>query len=142
MENREELIESCTTMIWIASALHAATNFGQYTYSGYMPNRPTNSRRFMPVLVISLIEVLSMHSSDEVYLGQRDTAEWTVDLAAAAAFERFGKALAEVEERIVERNREEKLRNRHGPVKIPYTLLFPSSGAGMTGKGIPNSITI
>ncbi|CAI0460073.1 unnamed protein product [Linum tenue] len=170
MQNRDELIESCTTMIWIASALHAATNFGQYTYSGYMPNRPTISRRFMPeegtpefeelrenpdraflrtitarlqtLLGISLIELLSTHSSDEIYLGQRDTAEWTADLEAAATFERFGKALTEVEERIVERNGEEQLRNRYGPVKIPYTLLFPTSEAGRTGKGIPNSITI
>ncbi|CAI0551403.1 unnamed protein product [Linum tenue] len=170
MRNRDELIESCTTVIWIASALHAATNFGQYTYAGYMPNRPTISRRFMPeegtlefeemrenpdrvflrtitarlqtLLGISLIELLSTHSSDEFYLGQRDTAGWTAELEAEAAFERFGKALTEVEERIVERNGEENLRNRYGAVKIPYTLLFPTSEVGRTGKGIPNSITI
>ncbi|CAN0897124.1 Linoleate 9S-lipoxygenase 1 [Linum grandiflorum] len=170
MQTRSELIESITTVIWIASALHAATNFGQYTYAGYLPNRPTISRRFMPeegspefeelktdperaflrtvtarlqtLLGISLIELLSTHSSDEVYLGQRDTKEWTADSAAVAAFEKFGEELAEVERRMVERNGEVKLRNRNGPVKVPYTLLFPTSEAGRTGKGIPNSITI
>ncbi|KAK2353183.1 linoleate 9S-lipoxygenase [Trifolium repens] len=30
MQNCSELIEACTTLIWIASALHAAVNFGQY----------------------------------------------------------------------------------------------------------------
>ncbi|CAN1784047.1 Linoleate 9S-lipoxygenase 1 [Linum perenne] len=170
MQTRSELIESITTVIWIASALHASTNFGQYTYAGYLPNRPTISRRFLPeegspefeelktdpdkaflrtvtarlqtLLGISLIELLSTHSSDEVYLGQRETKEWTADSEAVAAFEKFGEELAEVEKRIVERNGEEKLKNRNGPVKVPYTLLFPTSEAGRTGKGIPNSITI
>ncbi|XP_031276920.1 linoleate 9S-lipoxygenase 1-like [Pistacia vera] len=48
MQKREELIETCTIIIWIASALHAAVNFGQYPYAGFLPNRPTICRRFMP----------------------------------------------------------------------------------------------
>ena len=32
------LTEALTTLIWIASALHASVNFGQYDYSGYPPN--------------------------------------------------------------------------------------------------------
>ncbi|MFS7973997.1 putative linoleate 9S-lipoxygenase [Helianthus anomalus] len=41
MYTREELIQSCTIIIWEASALHAAVNFGQYhPYGGYLPNRP------------------------------------------------------------------------------------------------------
>ena len=91
-----ELIEVCTTIIWVASALHAAVNFGQYPYAGYHPHRPTISRRLMPepdspeyeeletepdsvflktissklqtLLGISLIELLSRHSADEVIL--------------------------------------------------------------------------
>ncbi|KAJ7972153.1 Lipoxygenase [Quillaja saponaria] len=39
MQTRKELIESCTIIIWIASALHAAVNFGQYSYGGYLPNQ-------------------------------------------------------------------------------------------------------
>ncbi|WRX23113.1 Lipoxygenase [Theobroma cacao] len=48
MQTREELIESCTIIIWIASAPHAAVNFGQFAYAGYSLNRPTLSRRLMP----------------------------------------------------------------------------------------------
>ncbi|KAH1084350.1 hypothetical protein J1N35_024111 [Gossypium stocksii] len=33
---------------WIASAFLATANFGQYPLAGYLPNRPTVSRRFMP----------------------------------------------------------------------------------------------
>ncbi|KAF6139326.1 hypothetical protein GIB67_021536 [Kingdonia uniflora] len=43
MQTFVELTETC-----IASALHAAVNFGQYPYGGYLPNRPTISRSFMP----------------------------------------------------------------------------------------------
>ncbi|RVX18909.1 putative linoleate 9S-lipoxygenase 5 [Vitis vinifera] len=48
MRTVKELIQTCTIIIWVASALHAAVNFGQYPYAGYLPNRPTISRRFMP----------------------------------------------------------------------------------------------
>ncbi|KAJ1380913.1 PLAT/LH2 domain [Sesbania bispinosa] len=170
MQTLEELIESCTTIIWIASALHAATNFGQYPYAGYLPNRPTISRRFMPekgtpeydelvanpekaflrtitaqlqtLVGISLIEILSRHSSDEVYLGQRDTPHWTSDVEPLEAFDKFGKKLAEIEKRIMTMNDDVKLKNRVGPVKIPYTLLYPTSKGGLTGMGIPNSVSI
>ncbi|KAL6324157.1 hypothetical protein AAG906_006428 [Vitis piasezkii] len=158
MHTVKELIETCTIIIWVASALHAAVNFGQYPYAGYLPNRPTISRRFMPeegtpeyeelksnpdkaflktitaqlqtLLGISLIEVLSRHSSDEVYLGQRDTPEWTLDTTPLKAFEKFGRKLADIEERIIDRNGNERFKNRVGPVKIPYTLLYPTSEAG------------
>lgn len=170
MQTRKELIESCTIIIWMASALHAAVNFGQYPYAGYMPNRPTSSRRFMPeprtpeydelstnpdrvflrtitarlqtLLGIALIEILSRHSSDEIYLGQRDTPEWTNDAKPLEDFEKFGKKLSEIEEEIIEMNNDEKWITRVGPVKMPYTLLYPTSGGGLTGKGIPNSVSI
>ncbi|GLT28911.1 hypothetical protein SLA2020_038130 [Shorea laevis] len=170
MQTREELIETCTIIIWVASALHAAVNFGQYPYAGYLPNRPTISRRFMPekgtpeyheletnpekaflktitaqlqtLLGISLIEILSRHSSDEVYLGQRDTPEWTSDAAPLSAFEKFGNRLSEIEEKIIDMNNDEQWKNRVGPVKVPYTLLYPTSEGGLTGKGIPNSVSI
>ncbi|NP_001268178.1 lipoxygenase [Vitis vinifera] len=170
MRTVKELMQTCTIIIWVASALHAAVNFGQYPYAGYLPNRPTISRRFMPeegtpeyeelksnpdkaflktitaqlqtLLGISLIEVLSRHSSDEVYLGQRDTPEWTLDTTPLKAFEKFGRKLADIEEMIIDRNGNERFKNRVGPVKIPYTLLYPTSEGGLTGKGIPNSVSI
>lgn len=83
-------------IIWVASALHAAVNFGQFCYVGYMPNRTSLSRRFIleegsaeyselvkdpeavllqtlcgqfqSTLGIAIIEILSRHSADEVYL--------------------------------------------------------------------------
>ncbi|KAL5783691.1 hypothetical protein ACOSP7_008720 [Xanthoceras sorbifolium] len=170
MQTRQELIDSCTIIIWVASALHAAVNFGQYPYAGYLPNRPTISRKFMPeegtpdyaelesnpdkaflrtitaqlqtLLGISLIEILSRHSTDEVYLGQRDTPNWTLDHQPLQAFEEFGSKLAKIEERILAMNNDKKLKNRVGPVKMPYTLLYPRSESGLTGKGIPNSVSI
>ncbi|KAG0548029.1 hypothetical protein BDA96_01G131300 [Sorghum bicolor] len=176
MQAVSELASACTTIIWIASALHAAVNFGQYPYAGYLPNRPTVSRRRMPepgskeyeelerypergfihtitsqiqtIIGISLIEILSKHSSDEVYLGQRDTPEWTSDARAKAAFKRFSDALVAIEGKVVGENRDPQLKNRNGPAEFPYMLLYPNTSdhsgaaAGLTAKGIPNSISI
>lgn len=175
MQSQKDLIQTCTIVIWVASALHAAVNFGQYPYAGYLPNRPTVSRRFMPepgtrdyaelvtnpeavflktitaqfqtLLGVSLIELLSRHMNDEIYLGKRESREWTYDLGPREAFERFGKRLVEIEKRIVERNSDRSLRNRYGTVNVPYTLLYPSTSdpskaIGLSGMGIPNSVSI
>ncbi|MQL94640.1 hypothetical protein Taro_027298 [Colocasia esculenta] len=176
MQTRAELAQTCTTLIWVSSALHAAVNFGQYAYAGYMACRPTKSRRFMPtpgtkeyeeirtnpekaflrtitsqiqtIAGVALIEILSRHASDEIYLGQRSDAEyWTSDKAALEAFQRFGKKLVAIERKIEELNSDERLRNRNGPVKVPYTLLYPNTSdtsgtGGLTGRGVPNSISI
>ncbi|KAH1145171.1 hypothetical protein GYH30_041137 [Glycine max] len=170
MQTREELVEACAIIIWTASALHAAVNFGQYPYGGLILNRPTLSRRFMPekgsaeyeelrknpqkaylktitpkfqtLIDLSVIEILSRHASDEVYLGERDNPNWTSDTRALEAFKRFGNKLAQIENKLSERNNDEKLRNRCGPVQMPYTLLLPSSKEGLTFRGIPNSISI
>ncbi|CAN7106053.1 unnamed protein product [Brassica rapa subsp. narinosa] len=175
MQTCDDLIEACTIIIWVASALHAAVNFGQYPYAGFLPNRPTVSRRFMPepgteeyaeleeneevaflktitpqlqtLLGISIIEILSMHSTDEIYLGQRDSPNWTADDEPLEAFKRFGKSLELIENNIIRRNNDKKFKNRTGPVNIPYTLLYPNTTdytreGGLTGKGIPNSVSI
>ncbi|XAR54659.1 Linoleate 9S-lipoxygenase [Bertholletia excelsa] len=175
MQTKQELVTSCTTIIWIASALHAAINFGQYPYAGYLPNRPTVSRRFMPapgspeyaeletnpdvaflktitaqfqtLLGVSLIEILSRHSSDEIYLGQRDSDKWTTDAQPLESFQKFGRKLVDIENRIMARNKDRKLLNRCGPAQLPYTLLYPAytdsiKALGLTGMGIPNSVSI
>lgn len=176
VETRTELIQTCTTIIWVASALHAAVNFGQYAYAGFLPNRPTVSRRFMPepgsseydeleedeeaaflktitaqfqtLLGVSLIEMLSRHSTDEIYLGQRENEHWTCDEVALEASERFRAALIVIEERIKARNsKEAALRNRTGPVGMEYMLLYPNTSdysrtGGLNVKGIPNSVSI
>nr|KJB80909.1 hypothetical protein B456_013G121100 [Gossypium raimondii] len=175
MNTLAEITQAYTIIIWIASAFHVAVNFGQYLYIGYLPNRPTVSHRFMPepgtkeydklennpdlaflktitaqfqtLLGVSLIEVLSRHATDEIYLGKRDTAEWTIDDEPLATFERFGKKLVEIDSRIMETNNDINLKNRVGSMKVPYTLLYPNTSdysreGGLTGKGIPNSISI
>ncbi|KAM7257174.1 hypothetical protein ACFE04_012915 [Oxalis oulophora] len=175
MQTRADVVKTCSTIVWIASALHAAVNFGQYPYAGYLPNRPTVSRRFLPepgtaeyteleknpetaflktitaqlqtLIGISLIEILSRHGSDEIYLGQRENPQWTFDSEPLEAFERFRDRLFEIEKRIVEMNDDESLKNRNGPAKVPYMLLYPNTSdntkvGGLTGKGIPNSISI
>ncbi|KAJ3670654.1 hypothetical protein LUZ60_008080 [Juncus effusus] len=175
MHTVNELTQTCTTIIWIASALHAAVNFGQYSYAGYLPNRPTVSRLPMPehgteeykklekdletvflktitsqkqsMYSVSLIEVLSRHSTDEVYLGQRDIPEWTSDDEALTAFDRFSERLIRIEEKINQMNQDPDLKNRNGPVNLPYTLLCPnmssmSDTGGRVLQGIPNSVSI
>nr|TKW05047.1 hypothetical protein SEVIR_7G150800v2 [Setaria viridis] len=181
MDTVQELARTCTTIIWVASALHTAVNFGQYSYAGYPPNRPTMSRRPMPepgsreyamledgqeeadkvflrtftrefqiVINISVIEILSKHAPDELYLGQRDEPErWTSDARALEAFKRFGSELEKIEGRIMEMNRNPALKNRTGPVEMPYMLMYPNTsdvggnrGRGLTAMGIPNSISI
>ncbi|XBH72514.1 hypothetical protein VPH35_099784 [Triticum aestivum] len=176
MHTVAELIKACATIIWTGSALHAAVNFGQYPYSGYHPNKPSASRRPMPspgseeyallerapekafiltitnqfqaLVGISLMEILSKHSSDEVYLGQHDTPAWTSDAKAQEAFRRFGARLEGIEKQVVAMNGDPRLKNRTGPAKFPYMLLYPNTSdhtgqaEGLTARGIPNSISI
>ncbi|XP_019455488.1 PREDICTED: linoleate 9S-lipoxygenase 1-like isoform X1 [Lupinus angustifolius] len=170
LQTIDELIQSSSTIIWIGSALHAAVNFGQYPYGGYILNRPTLSRRLIPekgtpeydelgtnpqksylrtitakseaLVDLSVIEILSRHASDEIYLGQRDNPNWTSDTRALQAFKKFGTTLAEIEQNITRRNNDSSQRNRTGPVELPYTLLLPTSKEGLTFRGIPNSISI
>ncbi|KOM30096.1 hypothetical protein LR48_Vigan878s001400 [Vigna angularis] len=170
MHTSHDLVETCTTIIWIASALHAAVNFGQYPYGGYIMNRPTQSRRWIPkpgtqeydemtknpqeaylktitpkyqaVVDLSVMELLSTHASDEVYLGQRNSLDWTAHQEAKDLFRRFTDDLRKIENEISDRNSNEGLKNRTGPVKMPYTLLLPTSKPGMTFRGIPNSVSI
>ena len=174
MTTFSDLTEALTTLIWIASALHASVNFGQHAYAGYPLNRPTLCQKFIPeegtfeyaeflkdpdkyylqmlpgkfemTLGVALVEVLSQHTSDEVYLGQRPS-EWTDNEEVRHKFDKFNAELQKIEGKIMKRNRDPRLKNRCGPAKIPYELLYPDTSSagpkeGITGKGIPNSISI
>lgn len=48
MQSVQELGKTLTTIIWVASALHAAINNGQYPSVVHMPNPPTVTRRLIP----------------------------------------------------------------------------------------------
>ncbi|RLN03699.1 putative lipoxygenase 8, chloroplastic [Panicum miliaceum] len=49
LDSTDSLAHALTTIIWVASAHHAAVNFGQYDFGGYFPNRPSIARTNMPV---------------------------------------------------------------------------------------------
>ena len=177
METKQEVVEAVTTLIWLASAHHAAVNFGQYAYGGYMPNLPTMTKRLIPekgseeytemvrdpegyflktvstpaqtILVMATLEILSMHGRNEVYVGQihGSTQEWADDNGVAEAFQRFSSRLVQVEKNVIARNNNPNLKNRFGPALVSYTLLYPSTtdlskSGGLTGRGVPKSISI
>ncbi|MCO5606735.1 hypothetical protein L7F22_060925 [Adiantum nelumboides] len=171
MKEVSELEEVLTIIIWLASAHHAAVNFGQYTYAGFMPNKPTMGRLLIPeegdeeheqmlsnpelfylrsvstrtqsVIVMAILEILSTHATDEEYLGQRtETPYWSTDEKVLDASKRFAASLSEVEASVSARNQDASLLNRRGAANIPYTLLSPFSPQGLTGRGIPNSTSI
>lgn len=177
MKTKDEVVEALTTIMWLASAHHAAVNFGQYAYGGYMPNLPTMSKQLIPekgskeytemvrdvdgyflktvstpfqaTLVMAILEILSKHAKNEVYVGQiqGSTPEWTDENGIHEAFNRFSSRLVQVEKKVTTRNNNPKLKNRRGPALVPYTLLYPdttdlSKSGGLTGRGVPNSISI
>ncbi|KAL2547182.1 Lipoxygenase 6 [Forsythia ovata] len=168
----EDLSGILTTMIWTASGQHAAINFGQYPFGGYPPNRPTLVRKLIPqegdpdyneflldpeytfltslptqlqaTKVMAVQDTLSTHSPDEEYLNQLHHIQRLSfhDPEVQQIFERFSAKLEEIERIINQRNKDIHLKNRSGAGVPPYELLLPSSDPGLTGRGIPNSISI
>lgn len=167
----DSLISILTTMIWIASGHHAAVNFGQYDYTGFVPNKPCLARRLVPeesepefgrlirdphkfmletlpsqeqaTVLMMVVESLSTHSPDEEYLGYNGMhTNWTSDARAVEAFKKFSGRLAEVDRVIHERNGDLELKHRAGAGTLPYQLLLQKSDPGITMRGIPNSISI
>ncbi|XP_052491321.1 linoleate 9S-lipoxygenase 5 isoform X2 [Gossypium raimondii] len=184
----ESLVKALTTLIWITSGLHAAVNFGQYGYGGWPPNRPMLLRKFLPKeeemegkhimkfveemlpdkfqmkLAIAVMDLLSRHTSDEVYLGQTSPQKERPfiedhESIIQKKFQEFRENLEAIERNINERNKEYLLMNRWGYAKIPYKLLYPDTSKSMrptskekgkyhpektdiNERGIPNSISI
>ncbi|KAL3647623.1 hypothetical protein CASFOL_008591 [Castilleja foliolosa] len=168
----QDLIGILANIIWVASGLHAAVNFGQYDYMGYFPNRPAIARTNMPTedpsdeekkqflerpdqfllkcfpsqlqatTVMVVLDILSAHSPDEEYIGKQIQPVWAEDKVITAAFERFNGRLKVIEGIIDGRNADASLANREGAGVIPYQLLKPFSESGVTGKGVPNSVSI
>ncbi|KAK9220874.1 hypothetical protein WN944_009298 [Citrus x changshan-huyou] len=94
------------------------------------------------IQVMAVLDVLSTHSPDEEYLGKQMEPAWGEDPTIFAAFERFSGRMMELEGIIDERNADMKLKNRNGAGVVPYELLKPFSGPGVTQKGVPYSISI
>lgn len=92
--------------------------------------------------VMAVLSVLSTHSSDEEYIGDQIEPSWVENPKIKAAFEKFNASLKKLEGVIDSRNEDLTLNNRNGVGTIPYQLLKPFSKAGVTGMGVPNSISI
>ncbi|KAL1086022.1 hypothetical protein V6Z11_D08G089400, partial [Gossypium hirsutum] len=132
LRTQQDLIDIITTIIWVASGHHAAVNFGQYAYAGYFPNKPTIARTKMP----------SEDPSDQEwklfeYIGEEMEPSWGEDPVIKAAFEKLNGRLKEIEGIIDERNTNSNLKNRNGAGIMPYELLKPYFGPGVTGKAVP-----
>ncbi|KAK4754050.1 hypothetical protein SAY87_002154 [Trapa incisa] len=171
LESPEDLISILTKIIWLSSAQHAALNFGQYPYGGFIPNRPPLMRRLIPeegdpeytnfladpqkyflsalpsllqaTKFMAVVDTLSTHSPDEEYLGERQhPSVWSSNPKIIDAFCEFSAEMRRIEKEIHKRNSDPRLRNRCGAGVLPYELLAPSSEPGVTCRGVPNSISI
>ncbi|KAJ4879413.1 hypothetical protein Rs2_36467 [Raphanus sativus] len=167
----DDLVSILTTLVWLASAQHAALNFGQYPYGGYVPNRPPLMRRLIPDVsdpeyasfisdpekfyfssmpsllqtskFMAVVDTLSTHSPDEEYIGERQQpSTWTGDAEIVDAFYGFAAEIGRIEKEIEKRNQDPDRRNRCGAGVLPYELLVPSSEPGVTCRGVPNSVSI
>ncbi|KAL6520785.1 hypothetical protein OROHE_016966 [Orobanche hederae] len=154
----EDLSSIITTLTWLASAQHAALNFGQYPYGGYVPNRAPLMRRLIPdendpeyaiflsdpqkyffctlpsflqaTKFMAVVDTLSTHSPDEEYLGERQHQSiWSGDAEVIEAFYEFSAEVNRIEKEIERQNSDPKLRNRCGAGVLPYELEI-----GITGK--------
>ncbi|KAM3390866.1 hypothetical protein ACQJBY_012471 [Aegilops geniculata] len=165
MDCVDDLVETCATIIWLGSAYHSAVSFGQYAYNGFVPNRPTITSGEMPAdagATVTEAEFLGRITPKneafglmaltmsppvkpgEPLMGERpDTERWTSEQRAAKALLEFNAKLDAAAEAVKKRNADGTLRNRNGPVEVPYTLLAPRADpAAPHVGGIPNSIAV
>ncbi|KAL6637504.1 hypothetical protein ACP70R_025076 [Stipagrostis hirtigluma subsp. patula] len=91
--------------------------------------------QFQALVGVSLLEILSSHSSDEIYLGQRDTPAWTSDARAQEAFKRFGARLTEIEKRVVAMNKWRRRRRRDERRRWEQAAAAAAAGTSCGGGG-------
>ena len=91
--------------------------------------------------MMAVMDILSSHSPEEEYIGEKIKPTWVENLIIKAAFERFNGRLMELDGTIDERNANKDLKNRNGVGVVPYELLKPFSPPGVIGKGVPNSVS-
>ncbi|CAK9205124.1 unnamed protein product [Sphagnum troendelagicum] len=169
LKSKKDLAFIVTTMQWIATAMHAPINFGQYDYAGFMPHHPAITRRLIPdegtkewdefqanpekfflsmvsdtdttTTAMAVFEVVAAHAPNEEYINERSPI-WTENKKVQAAFKRYCDKLKDIDQLIQERNADKNLKNRCGVAQLPFQLLRPHSAPGVTAMGIPNSITV
>ncbi|XP_073693984.1 polyunsaturated fatty acid 5-lipoxygenase-like [Garra rufa] len=142
---REELVEYLTVVIFTASAQHAAVNFGQFDWYGWIPNSPSTMRKLPPQQkgqadmdfimeslpnrgcsseVLGTVRLLTRTESNELFLGMYPDMYFT-EQPAEEAIKTFQHKLKEVTNTIKSRNEE---------LTLPYCYLSPDK--------IPNSVAI
>ncbi|GLW04664.1 lipoxygenase family protein [Streptomyces lavendulae] len=139
--DRQGLVETLTTLVWITGPQHAAVNFSQGDWMSFLPAAPLfgctqeptgighTEQDWMDNLPPADVALLTASASN-LLTAARTTrlGDYGLDFAvspAAAAAQRFGKALREAERTIEGRN---AVRRR------PYPYLLPSQ--------VPSSISI
>uniref|UniRef100_A0A1S4DXN4 Lipoxygenase domain-containing protein n=1 Tax=Cucumis melo TaxID=3656 RepID=A0A1S4DXN4_CUCME len=170
LETPKDLIQIVSTIAWVGCGHHSAVNFIQYAHAGYFPSRPSIARINMPTEDFDIIPekfinnpesvmleafpsiaqastvaqtmlILSAHSPDEEYIGKKIEPAWAEDPMIAKAFDKFKMKLDKLEKTIDQRNENSELKNRRGVGLVPYEVLKPTSGFGVTGKGVPYSVS-
>ncbi|KAL1276673.1 hypothetical protein QQF64_036296 [Cirrhinus molitorella] len=145
LESREQLVEYLTVVIFTASAQHAAVNFGQFDWYGWIPNGPSTMRKPPPQQkdqvdmkyimeslpdrecareVLGTVWALTRTESNERYLGMYPDMYFT-EQPVEEAISHFQQKLEEVTNIIKSRNEE---------LTLAYCYLSPDK--------IPNSVAI
>ncbi|XP_039546675.1 polyunsaturated fatty acid 5-lipoxygenase-like [Pimephales promelas] len=145
LNTREELVKYLTVVIFTASAQHAAVNFGQFDWYGWIPNSPSTMRKPPPKQkgtvdmkfimeslpdrgcsskAIGTVWALSRFQEEERYLGDYPDMGFT-EKPVKEAIKTFRKKLGEVAKEIKRRNQ---------GLRLEYCYLSPDR--------IPNSVAI
>ncbi|KAG1924696.1 polyunsaturated fatty acid 5-lipoxygenase [Pimephales promelas] len=145
LSTREELVKYLTVVIFTASAQHAAVNFGQFDWYGWIPNSPSTMRKPPPnqkgqvdmkyimeslpdrgcsSKAIGTVWALSRFQKNELYLGTYPEMCFTEE-PVKEAIKTFRKKLDEVTKEIKSRNE---------GLALEYCYLSPDR--------IPNSVAI
>ncbi|XP_056615926.1 polyunsaturated fatty acid 5-lipoxygenase-like [Triplophysa dalaica] len=145
LKTREELVEYLTAVIFTASAQHAAVNFGQFEWYGWIPNSPSTMRQPPPrekdsvdlkhimntlpdrgcsFEVLGTVWALSRFQENERYLGMYPDMYFT-EQPVKEAIMTFRNTLKELTDAIKRRNE---------GLTMSYCYLSPDQ--------IPNSVAI
>uniref|UniRef100_A0A8C1VVM6 Arachidonate 5-lipoxygenase n=1 Tax=Cyprinus carpio TaxID=7962 RepID=A0A8C1VVM6_CYPCA len=145
LNSRVELAEYLTAVIFTGSAQHAAVNFGQFDWYGWIPNSPTTMRKPPPQekgivdldfimktlpdrkcssLVLGTAWSLSRFQENERFLGMYPDMYFT-EQPVKEAIKTFCKKLDDLTDQIKSRNK---------TITMDYCYLSPNQ--------IPNSVTI
>ena len=170
LKTPKDLIQIVSTIAWVGCGHHSAVNFIQYAHAGYFPSRPSIARTNMPTedldqipeefinnpesvlleafpsvaqasTVAQTMLILSAHSPDEEYIGSKIEAAWEENPIIAKAFQKFKGRLDNLDKSIDEKNEDTNFKNRRGAGLVPYEVLKPTSSFGVTGKGVPYSVS-